>query len=106
MFELAVDWTRVLGMIGDIIKGTSNTRRQFAKLRVWMGAYGEELQSNMVCNYSHADKLDLTQLVRADKPSLLARAPHELKLSYTFRGQTHTRCKTISTAIPRSLGLG
>ncbi|MGZ2379041.1 serine hydrolase domain-containing protein [Rhizobium brockwellii] len=63
-------------------------------------AYGEalgypigaplKLQSNMVGNYSHADQLDPTHRVTADKPSLLARAPQELELSYTFQGQTHT----------------
>lgn len=63
-------------------------------------AYGEalgypigpplKLQSNMVGNYSHADKLDPTHLVSADKPSVLARAQHELELGYTFQGQTHT----------------
>ncbi|PDS75669.1 serine hydrolase [Rhizobium sp. L43] len=63
-------------------------------------AYGEtlgypigpplKLQSNMVGNYSHADKLDPTHRVAASKPSLLARAPQELELSYTFRGQPHT----------------
>lgn len=44
----------------------------------------------MVGNYSHADKLDPTHIVSAGKPSLLASAPHELELSYTFQGQTHT----------------
>lgn len=63
-------------------------------------AYGEalgypigpplKLQSNMVGNYSHADKLDPTHLVNAGKPSLLTRAPQELELNYTFQGQTHT----------------
>ncbi|RFB97406.1 serine hydrolase [Rhizobium leguminosarum bv. trifolii] len=63
-------------------------------------AYGEALgypigpplkkQSNMVGNYSHADQLDPTHRVAADKPSLLRRAPQERALSYTFQGQTHS----------------
>lgn len=63
-------------------------------------AYGEALgypvgpplkmQLNMVGNYSHADKLDPTHRVTADKPSVLTRAPQELELNYTFQGQTHT----------------
>ncbi|WP_080724960.1 serine hydrolase domain-containing protein [Neorhizobium galegae] len=47
-------------------------------------------QSNMVGNYSHADQLDPTHRVAADRPSLLRRAPQELALTYAFQGQAHT----------------
>ena len=95
------DCRRILFVVGsENIASARDASPVFSSTGPDASAYGEalgypigsplKLQSNMVGNYSHADKLDPTHLVNADKPSLLARAPQELELSYTFQGQTHT----------------
>lgn len=48
-------------------------------------------QHTIVGSYSHFDQIRTSRAIpAAPKPSLLARAPHELKLSYEYQGQTQT----------------